>query len=81
MLFHHFKRPAMSQCTPDIPDSPTMTRRSPRGLTENTMACVTALWPLERKPWIPMVNNTGSQTLLFQLGRTVELHGSTRDEA
>ena len=55
MSFHQFKSPLMSQCTPDIPDSPAMTRLSPRQLTENTMAGVTALWPLERKPRILMV--------------------------
>ena len=31
------------------------------------MAGVTALWHLEKKPTIPMVNPTGSLTLLFQL--------------
>ena len=45
------------------------------------MAAVTALWHLERKPLIPMVNPTGSLTLLFQLERRADLHGSTRDKA
>ena len=74
---HHFKRPPMSQCTPDTPDSSALTRRSHRGPTQNTMAGVTALWHLERKPLIPMVNPTGSLTLLFQLERRADLHGST----
>ena len=78
---HHCKRPPMSQCTPDTPDSPALTRRSPRGLTQNTMADVTVLWHLERKPLIPMVNPTGNLTLLFRLERRADLHGSTRDEA
>ena len=62
---HHFKRPPMSQCVPDTPDSPAVTRRSPRGPTQNTTAGVTALWPLEKKPPIPLDNLTGSLTLLF----------------
>ena len=78
---HYFKRPPMSQCTPDTPESPEMTRWSSRGPTQNTMAGVTALWRLKRKPHIPMVNTTGSLTLLFQLERRADLHGSTRDEA
>ena len=78
---HHFKRPPMSQCIQDTPDSPELTRRSPRSPTQNTMAVVTALWCLERKPPIPMVNPTGKMTLLFQLKRTADLHVSTRDEA
>ena len=45
------------------------------------MASVTALWPLERKPPIPMVNQTGCLTLLFWLERRADLHGSTRDQA
>ena len=80
MSCHHFKRPPMSQHTPDTPDSPALTARSPRGPTQNTMAGVTALWRLQRKPPIPMVNPTGSLTLLFQLKRRADLHGSTRDE-
>ena len=40
--------------TPDTPDSPALTQRSPRGSTHNTMAGVTTLWHLERKPPIPM---------------------------
>ena len=47
-LCHHFKRPLMSQCTPDTPNSPALTPRSPRGPTPNTMAGVTALWRLEK---------------------------------
>ena len=43
----------VSQSTPDI-DSPVMTQLSPRVLTHNTMACVTALWQLETKLQIPM---------------------------
>ena len=78
---HPFKRPPISQCTSDTPDSPEMTRISPRGQTQNMMAGVTALWPLESKTLIPMVNSTGSLTLIFWLERRAELHGSTRDEA
>ena len=62
---YHFKGPPMSQCIQDTPDSPELTRRSPRSPTQNTMAVVTALWCLERKPLTPMVNATGSLTLLF----------------
>ena len=78
---HHFKRPPMSQCTPDTPDSPALTGLSPRGPSQTTMADVTALRRLERMPTIPMVNPTGSLKLLFGLERTVDLHGFTRDEA
>ena len=74
---HHFKRPLMSQHTPDTPDSPALTRRSHQGPTQNTMAGVTALWRHDRKPPIPMVNLTGSLTLLFRLERRADLHGST----
>ena len=45
------------------------------------MEAVTALWHLERKPMIPMVNVTGSLTLLFGFERQADLHGSTGDEA
>ena len=41
------------------------------------MAGVTALWRHDRKPHIPMVNLTGSLTLLFRLERREDLHGST----
>ena len=44
-------------------------------------AGVIALWCLERKPLILMVNTTGSLTLLFRLEWRADLHGSTRDEA
>ena len=73
----HFKRPWKSQCTPDTPDSQALTRQSPRGPTQKKMAAVTTLWRLERKPLIPMVNLTGSRTLLFRLESRAELHGST----
>ena len=49
-----FHKTPMSQCTSDTTDSPALTRWSPRGPTPNTMAIVTALWHLERKPPIPM---------------------------
>ena len=73
---HHFKRPPMSHRTADTPDSPALTRRSPRRPTQNAMAGVTALWPIERKPPIPMVNKTGSVKLLFWVERRGDLHGS-----
>ena len=73
---HHFKRPRKPHCTPDTPDSHSLTRQSPRGPTQNTMAGVTALWPIERKPPIPMVNKTGSVKLLFWVERRGDLHGS-----
>ena len=76
-----FQKTQMTQSTPDTPDSPVLNRRASRGLTQNTMAGVTALWHLERKPPIPSDNLTGSLTLLFQLVRRADLHGSTRDEA
>ena len=41
---------------------------------------VTTLWLLERKPPMPMVNQTGSLTVLFLLERREDLHGSTQDE-
>ena len=44
------------------------------------MAVVTALWHLERKPPIPMVNQTGCLTLLFRFKRRADFHGTTRDE-
>ena len=75
------KKTLMLQFTSDTPDSPALTGQLPRGSTQNTMAVVTALWCLERKPPIPMVNPTGKMTLLFQLKRTADLHVSTRDEA
>ena len=37
-----FQKTPMSQCTPDTPDSPSLTRLSPRVATHNTMARVTA---------------------------------------
>ena len=37
-----FQKSPMSQCTPDIPDSPALTGLSPRGSTQNMMARVTA---------------------------------------
>ena len=45
------------------------------------MAGEAALWRLERKPPIPMVNPTGSLTLLFRIERRADLHGCTGDEA
>ena len=42
--------PILSRST----DSTALTRLSPRGLTQNMVAGVTALWHLERKPQIPM---------------------------
>ena len=53
----------MSQSTTDIPDSPAMTQLSPLVLTHNTMARVTALWQLERKPHIPM--STRQEAILY----------------
>ena len=73
---HHFKRPLMTQFTPDTPDSPALTRRSPGGALQNTMAVVTALFPLKGKPPITMVNQTGKLTLLFQVKRRAVLHGT-----
>ena len=81
-LCHHFKRPLMSQCTPETPDPPALTRRLQRGPTQNTMAVVTAVWRLERKPLIPMVNLTGSLKLLFWLERRMDCippHKTKRD--
>ena len=49
-----FQKTPMSQSTPDTPDTPALTRLSPRVSTHNTMAGVTALLHLERKPKIPM---------------------------
>ena len=68
------------QCTPDTPDSLALTGQSPRGPTLNTMAGVTALWRLRRRPLIPIFNPTGSLTLLFRLERRADMHGSTREE-
>ena len=66
---HHFKRPRKPHCTPDTPDSHSLTRQSPRGPTQNTMAGVIALWNLEREPPIHIVNMTGSLTMLFSIER------------
>ena len=55
----------MSQSTPDIPDSPALTRLSPQVSTQNMMAGVTALWHLKRKPQIPMTNRQHSLCCLF----------------
>ena len=71
----------MSQSTAGTTDSPALSRTSPRGPTQNTMAGEAALWRLERKPPIPMVNPTGSLTLLFRIERRADLHGCTGDEA
>ena len=59
---HHFKRTPMSQCTPDTPDSPALTRWSPGGAPQNTTAGVTALFPLKGKPPNIIVNPTGRLT-------------------
>ena len=50
----HNSKTLMSQSTPDRPDSTAPTRLLPRVSTKNTMARVTALWHIERKPQIPM---------------------------
>ena len=42
---------------------------------------MTALWLLETKTLIPMVNPTGRLKLLFRVERRADLHGSTRDQA
>lgn len=53
---NHFKGTfMMTQCTPDTPDSALTSTVTPR-TDSNTMAYVTALRRLERKPTIPMVN-------------------------
>ena len=52
--FPTIQKEPMSQPTPDKPDSPALTRLSPRKSTQNTLARVTALWPLKREPQIPM---------------------------
>ena len=49
-----FQKTKMSQSSPETPDSPVLTRLSPLVSTQNTMARVTALWPLERKPQMPI---------------------------
>ena len=54
-----------SQSTPFTPDSNALTGLSPGGSTQNTMACVTALWHLKRKPQIPMTNRQHSLCCLF----------------
>ena len=60
----------MSQSTPDIPDSPALTRLSPRVSTQNMVAGVTALWHVIRKPQILMATRLHSPSCLqsFQPG-------------
>ena len=48
-----FQKTPMSQSTTDTPDSPALTRLSPRVSTQNMMARVAAVWHNERKPQIP----------------------------
>ena len=45
------------------------------------MAGVTALWPIEAKPPIPMVNPTGRVKLLFLVQRRADFHGCTGDQS
>ena len=70
----------MSQSTPDTPDSPALTRQSPRESTQNTMSGVTALWHLERKPLVPMPPDRTSDTA-FPAREESGLAFLTRDEA
>ena len=51
---HHFKRPRCPNALQIHLTPLQLTRWSPRGRTQNTMAGVTARWHLERKPPIPM---------------------------
>ena len=49
-----FKQTLMSKFTPDKPDSPALTRQSPRVSTKNMLAGVAALLHIERMSQIPM---------------------------
>ena len=51
---HLFRRPRCPNALQIHLTPLHLTRRSPRGPTQNTMAGVTALWHLERKPPIPI---------------------------
>ena len=51
---HHFKRYHCPNALQIHLTSLQLTQRSHRGLTQNMMAHVTALWHLERKPSIPI---------------------------
>ena len=79
----------MSQSIPEEPVFPALPRLSPRGLTPTTVARGTALWEslvesLVGKPLgkatEPLIDATGSVTLLLQLGRKVHVHAPTQEE-
>ncbi|KAI4551141.1 hypothetical protein MJT46_017410 [Ovis ammon polii x Ovis aries] len=75
----------MSQSIPEEPVFPARPRLSRRGSTPNTVARGTALWDsLGGKPrgkaTDPMIDLTGSVTLLLQRGRKAHLHVPSGDE-
>ena len=70
----------VSQSTPDTTDIPALTRLSPRKSTQHTLACVTALWRLERNHR-SLYQLRRNLTLLLQLERKAGFHASTQDEA
>ena len=77
--------PQMSQSIPEEPVFPALPRLSRRGSTPTTVARGTALWEsLVGKPrgkaTDPMIDTTGSVTLLLQLGRKAHVHAPSRDE-
>ena len=65
-----FQKTLMSQSTPDTPDSPALTRRSSQGLTQNTMAGVTALCTLKE-----------CHRSICQLGKKPDTTITTREES
>ena len=85
-----FQKNPMSQSTPDTPDSPALSQWSPWGSTQNTMAGVTALCHLERKPLIPMStgqeawhcfsSSRGMQTCMFPHATKLESLAETPEE-
>ena len=80
------KVPQMSQSTLEHPDFPALPPLSRQGSTHTTVARVTALWESllgkpQGKATDPCINETGSLTLLLQLGRKADVHVPTRDVA
>ena len=67
----------MSQSTPEEPDYPALPQLSRRVFTHTMVARVTPLWESHRF----LCQIDGGVTLLLQLRKKVDVHGSTRDEA
>ena len=77
--------PQMCQSIPEEPVFPALPPLSGRGSTRTTVAPRRALWESlvgnpRGKAKDPMINVTGSVTLLLQLGRKAHVHAPSRDE-